>query len=74
MSKCNHYWNYDYSVYAGRNENECTIRRWCAECGIMQHAYTGRWYKSKTGEGEMWGEYPEGYQKKFVESEAKNER
>lgn len=60
-NKCNHVWNYEGDVFAGRTEDECTVRRFCNGCGVVQHAYTGRWYKSSIGTGKMWGEYPNGY-------------
>jgi len=60
MSKCEHNWNYEHAVFAGDY-----IRRWCCECGLMQHANAKNWTNSKLGSGKMWGEYPDGYPEEF---------
>ena len=62
MSDCEHYWNYEHTVYAGN-----TIRRWCSECGLIQHASAKHWATSKIGLNEKGGEYPDGYPEKFRE-------
>ncbi len=61
---CEHNWNYEHAVYS-----EDMIRRWCPECGLVQHAKAKNWTDSKIGEGEMWGEYPDGYPKEFRKGE-----
>ena len=63
MSKdCDQQWSYEHAVYSGD-----VIRRWCCECGLIQHAKAKNWIKSNIGEGKMWGEYPDGYPKEFRE-------
>ncbi len=62
MNKCKHHWHVEHTVYRGRNDNpysnEKCIRRFCKKCGLVQHSYTGRWYKSNIGPGKIWGKYP----------------
>ena len=60
MSKHEHIWNCEHAVYSGD-----VIRRWCSECGLLQHAVAKNWTKSKVGANEMWGEYPDMYPQEF---------
>ena len=59
-NNCDHQWNYEHTIYAGN-----FIRRWCSECGLIQHAKAGKWNMSKIGVNEKWGEYPDGYPEEF---------
>ena len=68
MSKnCEHSWNYEHAVYSGD-----MIRRWCSECGLIQHAKAKNWTNSNIGTGKMWGEYPDGYPEEFRKQEIEN--
>lgn len=61
-----HSWNYEHAVYDA-TPNKCTIRRWCSECGLLQHTHTtGRWYDSLVGPGKLFGEYPDGYDPELI--------
>lgn len=61
--KCEHFWSYEQTVYDGNTPNESVIRRWCRDCGLIQHSYTtGRWYKTSIGPKKLFGSYPEGYE------------
>ena len=64
-----HSWMYDGSVYHATND-KCTVRRWCPECGLLQHSNTtGNWYESHVGPTKMFDCYPDGYEES-LESEA----
>lgn len=71
MAKCKHgqgsFWNYEHTIY-DEGFNKCTIRRWCPNCGKIEHtSTTGKWYYSTKhiGKNKMFDHYPENYPNKF---------
>lgn len=64
MKKHEHIWNYGPSTYSvSGNPDKCMVRRWCTECGLIQHSLTtGEWCESPVGEDKLFDNYPDGYE------------
>ena len=42
MSRHEHYWHYEHTVWEGRTDDEVSVVQWCT-CGVRQIAYAAKW-------------------------------